>query len=90
LLRWDSSKGISPCAVVAVSVTIVELPQTSPLAPYRSHLRSSSTTQSGIVGITVEDGLTGWGGCDVNFLPNLSSALGPRQRPANSCLAATR
>jgi L-alanine-DL-glutamate epimerase-like enolase superfamily enzyme len=60
--------------VVAVSVTIVELPQTSPLAPYRSHLRSSSTTQSGIVGVTVEDGLTGWGEYNVNFLPNLSSA----------------
>ena len=58
--------------VVAVSVTIVELPQTSPLAPYRSHPRSSSTTQSGIVGVTVEDGLTGWGEYNVNFLPNLS------------------
>lgn len=58
--------------VIDVSVTMVEVPQTAPLAPYRSHLRSSSTTQSGIVRIDVDDGLTGWGEYNVNFLPGLS------------------
>ena len=57
--------------VVDVSVTIVEVPQTAPLAPYRSHIRSSSTTQSGIVRVATDDGLVGWGEHNVNFLPNL-------------------
>lgn len=56
-----------------VSVWIVEVPQTSPLAPYRSHLRSSSTTQSGIVRVETDEGFTGWGEHNVNFLPNLSA-----------------
>jgi L-alanine-DL-glutamate epimerase-like enolase superfamily enzyme len=58
--------------VVDVAVTMVEVPQTAPLAPYRSHLRSSSTTQSGIVRIDTDQGITGWGEYNVNFLPNLS------------------
>jgi L-Ala-D/L-Glu epimerase len=58
--------------VIDVSVTIVEVPQTAPLAPYRSHIRSSSTTQSGIVRVETDAGLTGWGEHNVNFLPNLS------------------
>jgi L-alanine-DL-glutamate epimerase-like enolase superfamily enzyme len=58
--------------VIDVSVTIVEVPQTSPLAPYRSHIRSSSTTQSGIVRVETDEGLVGWGEHNVNFLPNLS------------------
>ena len=58
--------------VTDVSVTIVEVPQTAPLAPYRSHLRSSSTTQSAIVRVDTDEGLTGWGEHNVNFLPNLS------------------
>ncbi|MGE5193253.1 MAG: mandelate racemase/muconate lactonizing enzyme family protein [Deltaproteobacteria bacterium] len=59
--------------VVDVSVTIVEVPQTAPLAPYRSHIRSSSTTQSGIVRVVTDEGLVGWGEHNVNFLPNLSA-----------------
>lgn len=58
--------------VTDVDVTIVEVPQTSPLAPYRSHLRSSSTTQSAIVRVATDEGLIGWGEHNVNFLPNLS------------------
>lgn len=65
--------------VTAVEVTIVEVPQTAPLAPYRSHLRASSTTQSGIVRIETDEGLVGWGEHNVNFLPNLS---GGRQTAA--------
>ncbi|HET6880522.1 MAG TPA: enolase C-terminal domain-like protein [Pirellulales bacterium] len=35
--------------ITAVDVTVVEIPQTPIVAPYRSHLRSSSTTRSAIV-----------------------------------------
>lgn len=59
--------------ITDVSVTIVEVPQTAPLAPYRSHIRSSSTTQSGIVRVETDAGLVGWGEHNVNFLPNLSA-----------------
>ena len=58
--------------VTDVEVTVVEVPQTAPLAPYRSHLRSSSTTQSAIIRIATDEGLVGWGEHNVNFLPNLS------------------
>lgn len=58
--------------VTDVSVTIVEVPQTTPLAPYRSHYRSTSTTQSAIVQVVTGEGLVGWGEHNVNFLPNLS------------------
>ncbi len=58
--------------VTEVTVTIVEVPQTAPLAPYRSHIRSSSTTQSAIVRVATDEGLVGWGEHNVNFLPNLS------------------
>ncbi len=59
--------------VKKVSVWVVEVPQTAPLAPYRSHIRSSSTTQSGIVRVETDAGITGWGEHNVNFLPNLSA-----------------
>jgi len=59
--------------IADVRVTIVEVPQTAPLAPYRSHVRSSSTTQSGIVRVETDDGLVGWGEHNVNFLPDLSA-----------------
>jgi L-Ala-D/L-Glu epimerase len=59
--------------VAAVAVTVVEVPQTAPLAPYRSHLRSSSTTQSAIVRVDTDAGLTGWGEHNINFLPNISA-----------------
>ncbi len=57
--------------VTGVTVTVVEVPQTAPLAPYRSHLRSSSTTQSAIVRVETDEGLVGWGEHNINFLPNL-------------------
>lgn len=59
--------------VVDVSVTVVEVPQTAPLAPYRSHLRSSSTTRSAIVRVDTDQGIAGWGEHNVNFLPNISA-----------------
>ena len=59
--------------VSRVDVTVVEVPQTAPLAPYRSHLRSSSTTQSAIVRVETDEGLVGWGEHNINFLP--TSAL---------------
>ncbi|MBL8830059.1 MAG: mandelate racemase/muconate lactonizing enzyme family protein [Planctomycetaceae bacterium] len=58
--------------VTDVTVYVVEVPQIAPIAPYRSHIRSSSTTQSAIVRIDTDAGLTGWGEHNVNFLPNLS------------------
>jgi L-alanine-DL-glutamate epimerase-like enolase superfamily enzyme len=65
--------------VTQVSVVIVEVPQTEPLAPYRSHIRSSSTTQSGIVRVDTDEGLTGWGEHNLNFLPGLSAGRMERQ-----------
>jgi len=59
--------------ITNVAVTIVEVPQVAPLAPYRSHIRSSSTTQSAIIRVDTDTGLTGWGEHNVNFLPNLSA-----------------
>lgn len=58
--------------VTDVTVAIVEVPQKEPLAPYRSHVRSSSSTQSAIVRIDTDEGLTGWGEHNVNFLPDVS------------------
>jgi L-Ala-D/L-Glu epimerase len=58
--------------VANVEVTVVEVPQVAPLAPYRSHLRSSSTTQSAIVRVDTDGGLTGWGEHNINFLPGIS------------------
>lgn len=58
--------------VTNVTVFIVEVPQIAPIAPYRSHIRSSSTTQSAIVKVDTDAGITGWGEHNVNFLPNLS------------------
>jgi len=59
--------------VTGVAVTVVEVPQTAPLAPYRSHLRSSSTTQSAIVRVDTDEGITGWGEHNINFLPHISA-----------------
>jgi len=58
--------------VTRVEVVIVEVPQTAPLAPYRSHIRSSSTTCSGIVIVETSEGLTGCGEHNVNFLAGIS------------------
>ena len=59
--------------VTAVRVWIVDVPQMPPIAPYRSHLRSSSATTSGIVRIETDAGLTGWGEYNLNFMPDLSA-----------------
>lgn len=59
--------------ITNVTVDIVDVPQTAPLAPYRSHLRSSSATTSGIVRVDTDQGLTGWGEHNLNFLPGLSA-----------------
>lgn len=64
--------GASLMRVTKVEVTIVEVPQIPPIAPYRSHIRSSSTTQSAIVRVDTDVGLTGWGEYNVNFLPGIS------------------
>jgi len=72
MLGVTQPKEITSVRVTNVSVVVVEVPQIAPIAPYRSHVRSSSTTQSGIVRIDTDQGLTGWGEFNVNFLPNLS------------------
>lgn len=51
-----------------VEITVVEIPQKSPLAPYASRLRSTSTTRSAIVRLGTDEGLVGWGEYNVNFL----------------------
>ena len=60
--------------VTRATVWIVEIPQKAPIAPYRSHVRSSSTTVSGITRIDTDEGVTGWGEFNLNFLPDLSTA----------------
>src|SRR4051812_10037796 len=59
--------------VTNVSITVVEVSQLPPLAPYRSHLRSSSTTRSAIVRVDTDEGITGWGEHNINFLPDISA-----------------
>ena len=70
--------------VTNVEIYIVEVPQIPPIAPYRSHLRSSSTTQSAIVRVDTDEGLVGWGEHNINFLPNLSGRR--MQQAANDWL----
>jgi L-Ala-D/L-Glu epimerase len=65
--------------ITAVSVTIVEIPQVAPIAPYRSHVRSSSTTTSAIVRVETDEGVVGWGEHNQNFLPGVSGRLQERQ-----------
>ena len=57
-----------------VSIWLVEVPQIAPIAPYRSHIRTSSTTTKGIVRLDTNEGLSGWGECNLNFLPGLDIA----------------
>ena len=59
--------------ITAVEVTVIEVPQIAPIAPYRSHVRTSSTTASAIVRIETDAGLVGWGEHNVNFLPDISA-----------------
>jgi L-alanine-DL-glutamate epimerase-like enolase superfamily enzyme len=58
--------------VTDVTVVVVEVPQVAPLAPYRSHLRSSSTTRSAITRVETSEGITGWGEHNINFLEGIS------------------
>ena len=60
--------------VTNVEVTVVEVPQIAPIAPYRSHVRTSSTTMSAIVKVETDEGLEGWGEHNVNFLPEISGS----------------
>ena len=59
--------------ITSTDIRVVEIPQIAPIAPYRSHVRSSSTTQSAIVCVKTGDGPTGWGEFNVNFLPDVSA-----------------
>lgn len=59
--------------MTAVEIHIVEVPQIAPIAPYRSHVRTSSTTQSAIVLLRTDEGLSGCGEFNVNFLPDISA-----------------
>ncbi|MCH7987936.1 MAG: mandelate racemase/muconate lactonizing enzyme family protein [Planctomycetes bacterium] len=59
--------------ITRIEITVVEVPQIEPIAPYRSHVRSSSTTSSAIVRLETDDGHCGWGEHNVNFLPNISA-----------------
>jgi L-Ala-D/L-Glu epimerase len=58
----------------AVTLWLVEVPQKDPIAPYRSHVRTSSTTTKAIVRLETDEGVTGWGECNLNFLPGLDLA----------------
>lgn len=57
-----------------VQVFVVEVPQNETVAPYRSHVRTSSTTCSAIVRLSTDEGLHGWGEFNVNFIPKVSPA----------------
>ena len=57
-----------------MDVAVVEVPQIAPIAPYRSHVRTSSTTMSAIVKVETDEGLEGWGEHNVNFLPEISGS----------------
>ena len=67
-----------------VRITIVAVPQIEPVAPYRSHIRTSSTTASAIVELRCDNGLVGWREFNVNFLPG--TAAGPLQQQAREFL----
>jgi len=58
--------------VTDVAVSVVEVPQIAPIAPYRSRIRTSSTTCSAIVRVDTDKGITGWGEHNVNFLKDVS------------------
>ena len=54
--------------ITKVEITVVEIPQIPPIAPYRSHIRSSSVTRGGLVRLDTDEGLVGWGEYNVNFV----------------------
>lgn len=59
--------------VTGIQIWVVEIPQVWPIAPYRSHIRTSSTTRSAILRVETDAGLVGWGEHNVNFLPGISA-----------------
>src|SRR6266576_3597991 len=75
-------RGKTTVRVTNVSINVVEVPQLPPLAPYRSHLRASSTTRSAIVRVDTDEEITGWGEHNINFLPDISARRMERQARA--------
>jgi glucarate dehydratase len=69
-MQWQ---GVFRMRVTNVSITVVDVPQVWPIAPYRSHIRTSSSSSSAIVRIDTDEGLVGWGEHNVNFLPGVSA-----------------
>jgi len=59
--------------ITKVEVTFVEIPQIEPIAPYRSHVRTSSTTCSAIVQVETDEGIVGLGEHNTNFLEDISA-----------------
>lgn len=57
--------------VSRVTTWLVEVPQKAPIAPYRSHIRTSSSTTKIIVRLDTDDGLHGWGEANINFLQGI-------------------
>ena len=53
-------------------IYLVEIKQTAPLAPYRSHIRSTDTTTKAIVELTTDTGIVGWGEHNQNFLDGIN------------------
>ena len=59
--------------VTQVQIAVVDVPQTSVVAPYRSRMRTSSSTRSGIAIVETDQGLAGCGEFNVNFLDGISA-----------------
>ncbi|MEX0703805.1 MAG: mandelate racemase/muconate lactonizing enzyme family protein [Planctomycetales bacterium] len=53
--------------ITGLAITVVEVPLRPPVAPYSSHIRTSSATRSAIVRVDTDAGLVGWGEYNVNF-----------------------
>jgi len=58
--------------ISGISTWMVEVPQKAPIAPYRSHVRTSSTTTKIIVRLDTHEGLYGWGEANINFLSGIN------------------
>ena len=58
--------------ITQCQIYLVEIKQTSPLAPYRSHIRTTDTTTKAIVELTTDTGIVGWGEHNQNFLDGIS------------------
>ena len=58
--------------ISGISTWMVEVPRKAPIAPYRSHVRTSSTTTKIIVRLDTHEGLYGWGEANINFLSGIN------------------